>query len=361
MKSKLKILAACLASAGGLMAGDAWAHLCPDGVTGSALVKEILHDCPSSAYSYGSASENTETRTETTQQVRIVSSHLVNILRPSAFRVKAGKDKVSFNEGGNIFSQRLASNGQEGFEGMTGLSAGGGTFNNGVWGKYNIVDTTDRTSGLTIDTVSMETAIGYDRLFKNKIIVGLTPIFGRSEQKVEFNATDKSAVSSISLNPYAAYKFNDMFSLYTLAGYTWADGDRLVSDYEKSMITIGALGFFPVDNLQLTGNIGFWASTTNPDDSTDETVLNQFNASLEAAYPIETARGGVVEPYAGVGLEIDTNFERAAGYDPNGGVLSLGTRIAFNEAWSGDVKFSDGIQRGSVRERGLELQLNLRF
>ncbi|HIJ85085.1 MAG TPA: autotransporter domain-containing protein [Magnetococcales bacterium] len=351
MKRKSYFLSVCLALSGGLFVGDAFANstccTSPDKIGGSAWASV----------------ENTETRSETNQQVRLVFSRLASVMRPSIFRAKMNFKKVAFNvDEGNLI-QHLASRKQDhfdAFEGMTGVSAGSGELMNGVWGKYSIVDTTDRSSGLSVDTVSMDTSIGYDRMFANKLIIGLAPVLGQSTQKIERNATSKSDTVSLSLNPYAAFKFNDIVSLYALAGYTWADGDRLIGDYEKSMISTGILGYFPAGDIQLTGNIGFWASTTNPADSDNETVLNQLNASVEASYPVTTSRN-VIEPYAALALEMDTNYEKARGYDPNGGVVSLGTRVAFSEALSGDIKFSDTIQRGSIKEYGLDLQINFRF
>ncbi|MBF0177714.1 MAG: autotransporter outer membrane beta-barrel domain-containing protein [Magnetococcales bacterium] len=299
-----------------------------------------------------------QAKVEVTQINRLVIDRVAFILRPPTFAqsLKGGEPG-----GGGLDRGGMPGDKKEKIDTDkvgTGTSGGDGEALNGIWGNLNYVTNTDKSvSRDKKDTSNITGMIGYDRKFTAHILAGAT--FGYSNSVLK-SPTLRVETDGLALTAYGAYRINDNLNVYTLVGHTWQDADRGVSDSKRIMGSLGVNLYKPVGDYLLSGRVNHMLSQEKEDATGKKRNFDQFSISSEVSRPITTDIG-VVEPYAGLGLEIDTQHHDIAGvpYDPNGFVASIGSRLGLSNQLSSELQVMTLLGRQNISE--YSFMGNIRF
>jgi outer membrane autotransporter protein len=231
--------------------------------------------------------------------------------------------------------------------GMTGISAGDNFGRWSVWASYSGSDfdadipLTNALDGLgnpvpeaVYDGDTDSLLLGIDTLIGSQFIVGVALGYENTDITTEYNGGDNES-DGFSITPYAAYLFNDIFSIDISAGYSSLEYDTDRIDNTNGNTIKGDFDsdrWFVASNLNAIVNHGNWyfagrvgyLYTEEDQDSYTETGgptarsiddrnidLTQFVVGVDVSYNL-----GMFEPYAIISYLNDIN--RDEGSDAGG-------------------------------------------
>jgi hypothetical protein len=155
--------------------------------------------------------------------------------------LRAGTAQVLNLIGGRIAHLRMAdlksqqdpmtySMNEDGSGGSVGLAAGGGkTRGIGLWvqGAFTHVD--EDADAIKFDGHVVTGMAGIDYRFNNRLIVGLSAGYERSDIDTDFNNGDIES-DGVIVAPYVSVRLTDVFSVDATGGYVWLDYEMTRKD-----------------------------------------------------------------------------------------------------------------------------------
>lgn len=276
---------------------------------------------------------NETTRVQVNQTVRMITDRIVSIMRPLSFVQRSLKKA----------------------DASTGASAGDPALGNSAWANLSYTNTDDTSTGHDNkkETTVSSGMLGFDRKFSANMVGGVTLGYDDTTLRLP---NDKRESDTYAITPYFSHMYNENIGAYVMAGHAWIEEDSQTKDnpdYKRLMAATGFNLFQSASKFLFSERIGYMTSRTKQDGgqnrTKETTYLNQITFSGETSMPL-TVQKYVVEPYVGLGYEIDTRYKKTTNlpYDPNGFTGNLGTRVAFSDRLNSDVQLSTTMGRHDI-------------
>jgi outer membrane autotransporter protein len=195
--------------------------------------------------------------------------------------------------------------------GLRGLASGNGIRKNGLWVSGSWSDMDQDQTAIAFDGDAFQVVAGYDRLFlDDRLVVGASLGYEWADLDTTFNRGTLDS-DGIVLAPYAAWLFNESFSVDLIFGYTWIDYDTTRNngaitgsfDSDRWMLAGGLNYNYFKKNWTLGLRIGYLYTSEDFDAFTESN--GTFNPARTNNLGIVTMGGqvgylfGMVEPYLG--------------------------------------------------------------
>ena len=327
-----------------------------------------------SSYGYSTAEQpasivtSTQTlRTAVTQTAKLVSGRISKIISPNPrVNIKNKSTLTGFDYYPDSDSQKV-----------TGLAAGDAAPRLGIWGNASYTQTDDDSIAAHSSSDLILMMLGADFKPSSNMVIGLALGYESGESDTYFNKGEKDS-DGFTLAPYFAYLLNENFSFDLSGGYSWIDYDQFRTDINANKISSSldsnrwfvSAAFHTyknVDAWNFTGNLSYTISKESQDAFTEnsgtnieenDTNLNTIDIGIETSYII-----GIFEPYLGLSYAYDTEYNSIPGYDYDRDSFStsLGSRIQWTDALSGDFVWSKVIGRDDQAEDSIMFNIRYEF
>ncbi len=316
-------------------------------------------------------------KTAVKQTTALISKRISNVIAP----VPAGGKKFQKP----IFGFNMDDYGM-------GLSAGDREQKFGIWGNFAITGSDDEHAITESDFDLNNYIIGIDCRFTPKTVAGLSLTYETLDGTTKYNAGEMDS-DGFTLSPYFAVLIADHFSIDLSAGYSWINVDQNRNqerriepgrdviksslDSERMFVSANANGYYAVDRLNLSGNVGYLYAQEEQDPFTETDDINysrdvssnkiqfgQLNVGGEIGYAFDSW-----EPYFNAAFEYDTSYDKDIStygqdisdvdYDRSGFTVGGGFRFLIFNALQGDVQATKVLARENYDEHSV--MGNLRF
>jgi len=267
----------------------------------------------------------------------------------------------------------------QGFSLNTGLAAGDGGLEIGVWTNYNHIRFENDFILTKYDGDTDQFLMGVDLQPFDHFIMGVALSYERTTIDTDFNKGESKS-AGYSITPYAAYLINQQFSVDINGGYSDISYDQfriLPNGTKVNGDTDGQRGFISANlngswdltkEFLFTGNVGGFAAANDDDSYVDSsgkkeirhfTYVSGFNLGGELAYYIAD-----FEPYLNLQFNhvMSRSSNKIAGIvdptdDRNNMLGAIGIRYYGAQGLSFSAEYSQRFKQKNIDEDSLSLML----